>query len=472
MMKDARGHLPENLKKSVGSDLSIWYLLIAAGLIAFYIATYMLSEGVYDYCLVVPCMLFLGARLERDGLPKFSPRFFFSAVMIAWVLLLQLKRRYYDEGTANLGPYFVTYLFAFPLAAVLRGEEQKHVLKIFAGAFLLGATVLVVWGLLLFLDLVPDALNGIILWSGGRMPLLWNSNTGGRFLMIGIVMGMAFLPQLRVRWQKIILSLLLVLMVGILVMNGSRGTIISTSVYLGATFFFRMIRRGKKWFFPGMLAGIAVAVMFYEGSMALCQLNYERMCGPGSVLSETGPRAVVLAADASEINRKITEFWKTVEKYIGTLSHRTELWQATCITLANRPQLFIWGAADPGAEVSTFLADKMEHLHNSWFQCLVGLGAVGFLLALSFTVMTLWNSLGVLIKHHSDHWKRNMALLALCLMLNSLVEPYIFYTSAPFHPSDFLFFLCAGYLAHWQEADNRRILAAVRRKIPFLKKNG
>ena len=61
-------------------------------------------------------------------------------------------------------------------------------------------------------------------------------------------------------------------------------------------------------------------------------------------------------------------------------------------------------------------------------------------------------------------------MLTLCLMAAAFLEPYLFYTGISYHPVDFLFFLCAGYLAHWQEAYNRGILTAICSKIPSLKK--
>ena len=97
------------------------------------------------------------------------------------------------------------------------------------------------------------------------------------------------------------------------------------------------------------------------------------------------------------------------------------------------------------------------------------MGAVGFLIAVMFTLITIWNILIVLLKHYQDIWKRSAAILVLCLLAASVLEPYLFYTTVSYHLVDMIFFLCAGYLAYWQE-DNRRILLWIRSRLSFLKK--
>ena len=112
----------------------------------------------------------------------------------------------------------------------------------------------------------------------------------------------------------------------------------------------------------------------------------------------------------------------------------------------------------------------IPHMHNAWLQCFMGMGIAGFLMAMLFTIRALWNSLVILLRHHRDVWKRNVALLTLCLMAASFVESYLFYTTVSYHLPDFLFFLCTGYLVQWQEEDNRRMRVWIRRRIPFAKK--
>ena len=100
----------------------------------------------------------------------------------------------------------------------------------------------------------------------------------------------------------------------------------------------------------------------------------------------------------------------------------------------------------------------------------VGNGLCGFLIAMLFTLLTLWNCMILLLKHYRYFWKRNVAILTLCLMGTAVMEAYLFYTRIPYHPINLLFFLCAGYLAYWQKEDNAHILAVIQRRISSFKK--
>ena len=157
-------------------------------------------------------------------------------------------------------------------------------------------------------------------------------------------------------------------------------------------------------------------------------------------------------------------------KDFGTLNSRSYIWNATLFAIRETRSILYWGMPNPGWYVSFYNSFPVFHLHNSWLQTFVGMGLIGFLLAVLFTLQAAWNSMIILLKHHQDIWKRNLALLTLCLLAASMLEPFLFYTTSDYHLIDFLFFLCAGYLAHWQENDNRKILSAICCRIPFPKK--
>lgn len=174
-------------------------------------------------------------------------------------------------------------------------------------------------------------------------------------------------------------------------------------------------------------------------------------------------------SDANNIDLMMDAPQDSIINDISTLNSRVHIWKATYLAIRDMPSILYWGLPDPGEYVSHYIT-PIAHLHNAWLQCLVGMGFVGFLIAMLFTLLTFWNCLVILVKHHQDVWKRNVALLTLCLMANSILEPYLFYTTVDQHVPDFLFFLCAGYLVHWQEADNHNYLTMICSKIPFLNK--
>ena len=174
--------------------------------------------------------------------------------------------------------------------------------------------------------------------------------------------------------------------------------------------------------------------------------------------------------DTGEVYLTTSSQQGAISSDFGTLNSRTYIWSAAKFAIRETPSILYWGIHNPGWYVSYYNFFPIAHLHNAWMQCLVGMGLVGFLIAMLFTLMTVWNCLIILLKHYQDIWKRNVALLALCLLVAAVLEPYLFYTSVSYHLTDFLFFLCAGYLAHWQEADNRDFLVMIISKISFLNK--
>lgn len=152
-------------------------------------------------------------------------------------------------------------------------------------------------------------------------------------------------------------------------------------------------------------------------------------------------------------------FWND----LSTLNSRSYIWTAARFAIREAPSILLWGVDKPGHYVSYYNFFYSAHTHNAWIECLMGLGLPGLLMAILFTLFAVWNSLIILLKHYQDTWKRGVALLTLCLLVSSIMEPYLFYTTSSYHLIDFMFFLCVGYMVHWQEEDNRNILSAVRK---------
>ena len=522
-----------NFGKSVLLDPVYYYILSIAGIIFIYISFENYVKIIYEHLLIAPCFLFLGAMIERRSYPRFRGVFLLANIMAAWFLILQIRRSIESDVLYNAGLFLSIYLFAFPLASLLKESKQKA-LKIFAGAYLAAAAVLAVNGLLLVLDCLPAALSKHVFWNGARLEVFRHPNITGCFFMIGACFCATFLSQVKSLWSKLGLCMLLVLIVGVLALTSCRTATILTGGFLGALIFFKMIHRGKKWFLPAMLAALILIVGFYIGTRYLYQANNtmliekyvqqyseqlvpeaadhvsEESADPEVTEAETATVSeaaavgseleAVVAADVScEEEYYEEEYYEedlaaeevkqlpitvdpetgeiilttdspqdSIEKDFGTLNSRTYIWSAARFAIRDSRSIQFWGIGNPGEYVSDYCFFPVAHLHNSWMECLVGMGVVGFLIAVMFTLITLWNILLILVKHHQDPWKRNVAILTLCILAASVLEPYLFYTTTAYHPVDFLFFLCSGYMAHWQQADNRYIMDKIR-NIIFIK---
>ena len=446
--------------KRLFSDPIYFYIVAIAGIIFLHIAVHDYVRWLYADYLIFPALMFLGAALERKAAWKSKWNLVLPALMAAWFLLLQGKRILVNEEIQNVGLFLFVYLFAFPLASLLQDGNEKKALKIFAGVYLAAAATLVVDTALLLTDCVPSFFVRHIFWNGARLQVFWHSNIAACFLMTGIVFCTTFFADVSALWAKVALIILAVLMLGVMTLTNCRTIIILTGGYLGAQIFFALVKRKVKWLVPGMLIVLVVTVGFFIGAKSQYQINEAALI---EQQMQTG-------VDADEVKLESASPQGTLLEDLGTLNNRTGIWAAAHRAIRENPEILLWGTTEPGAYVSDYHSYDIGHLHNAWVECLLALGCVGFLLALLFTVVTLWNCLIILLKDHQNIWKRNVALLALCLMGASVLEPYLFYTTFEYHLVDVLFFLCAGYLVHWQEADNRRMLMAIRSKLSTKKK--
>lgn len=510
-------------------DPIVCYVLSIAAIIFLYITFHYYALAVYEHFIIIPCFLFWGAVIERKTDFRCRGRFLLAGIMAAWFLLLQLKRIIAGDTPSSVGLFLSTYLFAFPLVSLLNDGDEKKALKIFAGTYLAAASVLAAYGLLLILDCLPDIISRFVFWTGARLEVFWHPNVAASFFMIGIVFCTTFWAQAKTYWSKLFFSVLLVLLAGVLALTSCRTVTILTGGFLGALIFFQMINRGKKWFLPGLLAVVVLTSGFYVGTRYVYQANNAMLLekytqqysdqlasesadsasvntvDPQDAEASTVPETVVagpelnpdIAAEASCDESIIAEENPTeafaddtaeeiplvvdpntgnlilnsgspqgsIVSDFGTLNNRTHIWRAAFLAIRENPSIRLWGVAQPGTYVSDYCIYPIMHMHNAWIECLVGMGVVGFLIAVMFTLIAVWNILITLIKHHQDLWRRNIALLTMCILVASLLEPYLFCTTNIYHPVDFLFFLCTGYLAHWQEEDNRCIMGKIRRKL-------
>ena len=488
--------------KTAFADPGDYYILTAAVIAFLYMSFQSYTQALYEHGLVIPCMLFLGAR--KDGLrtQEGKKRFLLSGTMAAWFIFLQMKRSIEYAGLDNVGLFLTVYLFAFPLASVLQDGDRKKALKIFAWAYLSAAAVLAVCGLMLVSGCLPGFLAEHVFFDGGELVTFWHPNVAACYLMIGIVLCTTFMMHEKSCPLRIALFVLLVIMTGMLALTNSRTTIILTGVYLGSVIFFGLVRRGRKWIIPGIAGALVLAVLFCGAAVCLYQANYDRLIRTYTLqysdrmdvdlseIPETEPEEEYIEEDGEETETDGQGEWipigtdpdtgeiyltakgqdQSPEKDFGIWTTRSYVWSAARFAVRETPSILYWGMFEPGAYVSYYNFFPVAHLHNAWAECFVGMGIAGFVIAMLFTLGAIWNCLVVLVKHHQDIWKRNVALLTLAMLAAAVLEPYLFYTTVDFHPVNLLFFLCAGYLAHWQEPDNSSILKRIRERIALLKK--
>lgn len=485
------------------------FILASAVLTCSYMALGMYMAHPYRFGMAILCACFMASQLKHVRTVKDKRLFVLPVIMVGWFILLQVKRGLALSDLDEIGLFMSVYLFAFPLASLLQDGDKKKALKVFAGAYVAAAALLSLQGILLILDCIPALLTDEVYWTGGRLTAFWHPNIVACFLMVGIVFCTTFLAQAKSRRSKVAYFVLTVLMAVMLALTSCRTVIGITGGYFGSQLFFRLIRRGKKWFLPGIAAVALLSAVFYWGAMQLYQANCDLLIEKYTQqdAEETAPASETAAAETSEQAKasdgemvisgvaagepveapevqspievdpetgevKLTTYSPqgTLLGDLATLNNRSNIWAAAIKAIRETPSILLWGEQIPGVCVSRFSTFTFRHLHNAWMECLVAMGLVGGLLALLFTLHTAWNCAMVLIKRYQDPWKRNVAILALCLMAAALMEPYLFYTTFEYHVTNFLFFLCAGYLRYWREEDDRCVWDRLLRRVSPEKK--
>lgn len=490
---------------STGIDAK-WLCLLAVALLEYLLMTLSFYlNHFYEAVLVLPCLLFVGLSMAENRDPGTKRRLGLSFTAVLWFLFLQLVRNIRGQELHPAGLFLCTYLFAFPLASLLRDGEEKKGLKLFAGAYLAASFTLTVYALLLLGDAVPGWLAEDVYWDGSRLKAGCHPNISACILMIGMALCLTFLLDSKKKLHRLALSAVLALHVVAIGLTNSRTVILLTGVLMAGAFFFGFRKNTWPRFFLSIGISCAIVVGLFLGSGQIFRLHsqallekytqayYEEVqpaeteAAPPAELPEAPPAEEIPAEaeyegeayieeevqeesdlpieidpETGDISLKVESYQGDLRNDLKTLNGRFYIWEGAFLFLKKNPSALFWGTPAPGPEASFFCPFYVTHTHNSWVESLLNLGLPGFAAVVVFTVLAVWNALAILWKHSDDVWKRMVALLTLCILVASFMEPYLFISTYSYHFVDMLFFLCTGYMTCWQSKENHQLLAKLR----------
>lgn len=348
----------------------------------------------------------------------------------AWFLFLQLLRLFIHTSGQNIPLFLCVYLVALPFAAVTEDSWRQAGIRIVAAIYLAAAAYLLAWSIILFFGGDSPALDErLVFWIGGRLYLVHHPNTAARIFMIAIFLSLGFQEQAKGFLARgLLLGFTALLFIGQALTN-SRVCTLVTCLLLGGNMFFQLWQGGRKKLIRTLVLAAMVTVAAFLVSEGLFRWNSGRLLDPTS--EEAYFAANLRGSWAADL---------------PTLNGRTLIWAGALKKILKEPAILLRGGEYGKIQLEHFASN---HSHNAWLETLLRLGLPGLLLSLVFSWKALCSSLCILGRPESGQWKKNIALLTLALMITSMVEPFLFITTAGTNYFDFIFFLCLGYLTLW-----------------------
>ena len=379
---------------------------------------------------VIPAMLFMGATLSGGLTRPVRNRLIFGAAFLIWFAVTKALHRIEGVEARSIGVFFCAYGMCLPFAWASGDGKRRRGLKWILGLYLGLGALLVLYGLMLLGGCVPGFLQDAVYWDGTRFSAMSHPNVCAPLLMIGIGVSLMCWGSLNKVWQRVLLILWIGVQFGVLILTSARTTIVFTCVLLGGSLFCALRKSGWKRFAIACLAAVVLMGGLFVGSQMFSKVHKTNM-------------------EASQTAGEIKNIQYGWGSDIKNLNNRTEIWSSARKGLRDNPRILLEGTEYSGLILSQYNSFRVYHAHNSWLQVLYDMGLPGLLLALVLTVVVVYDAL-VLLWYNPEPMKSVAALLVLCILGCSFLEPYLFGAYMEKQPIQFLFLLLSGYLDCWR----------------------
>lgn len=379
---------------------------------------------------VVPAMLFLGATLSGRMTRQVRNRLIFGAAFLAWFTVVKAVHRVEGTQANNIGTFFCAYGMCLPFAWASGDGKSRRGLKWILGLYMGLGVLLVLYCLMLLTGRVPAFLQDSVYWDGTRFSAMSHPNVCATLLMIGIGACLMCLWRTQKCWLRALLLVWAAVLFGVMTLTSARTTTVFTCVLLGGSLFCALRKSGWKRFAVACLAAVILMGGLFVGSQKLSKAHKANM-------------------EATQTAGEIQSVQYGWGSDIKNLNNRTEIWSSAAKGLRDNPRILLEGTEYAGVILSQYNSFQVYHAHNSWFQVLYDMGLPGLLLALVLTAAAVYDAL-VLLWYNTDLAKSVAALLVLCILGCSALEPYLFGAYVANQPIQFLFLLLTGYLDCWR----------------------
>ena len=434
------------------------FFVIAAGPMFAYKSHYFLCVGSGLACIAFCAVTALSTPLRTF---RRNSVLLLGGLMVVWFTIVELQHRSSQMSSHSISLFIAVYLLALPFAACAQDRLPSRGIQLAGKVYIAASLVLMGYSLLLMVDGLPAFLQQYVYWDGARLFTIHHPNTTARFLMVAIAFCLGLLAQCKSKQGKgALLCAALLLFVGIAFTN-SRACVLLTCLLLAGNVFFYVFRGNRKTFLCAGAAAVLAAVVLFLSANGLFQWNGARIAE-----KNLSAQPITVAADVQSAHRFVqplsaqpvtaaeTSDTATTAPQgswlsdLTTLNSRTMIWAGALQKIQHSPGILLWGTDSTRITTDTF---DVPHTHNAWLEVLLRLGLPGLLLTLIFTWQAFWSALCLLWKPSAGLLEKNISMLLLALLATSMLEPFLFFTPEAYHPIDFIFFLCLGYVMLWKK---------------------
>lgn len=450
------------------------YFALAAALFLEFILMSLEGFGFYfmEHYMIMPTMLFLGMTFGRP-LPSAAWRqMILPFLMVCWFFITQTLHYSMDLQVRSAGLFFSVYVLAYLFASFSQDGRKQWGMHLASIACIGAALMLALFTALYSADLLPGFLKPHIRWDGARLHVLWHPNIAANIVMMGIAFLLFQIVQARKTWFKVLCVITTVVLFYFMALTNCRTVIIMTSCIIAGLLFLRIYSNSNwKRFVIGAIVAVAVIALLFTTAQFIFQRNEDRLIAKytldltehsfaDSIVSDDNPgnsssssaekAAVIINQETGEVTFSSTAPQGSFLEDLSSLNGRSVVWKACLQAVREHPKVLLIGTDLSDPLISAYMHWSPGHAHNAWMETLICLGLPGLLIALAFTAIAVRHIWLTFWSKSAPLGHKVIAMLVLCLMGTSITEPYLFFSDYYYHHTDFMFFLCLGYLVHWR----------------------
>ena len=420
-----------------------------------------------NYFLVVPCGLFLLLTLLRGINRKGRASLVLGLVMLVWAVVAEGIRLISGMGLIEPGVIAFYYALALPMAFALDDSRRQWGITALAVVFVLEGIRLCLQTAGLALGILPEIYAKFICWDGARLLQMFHPTTCAMLLMLGMGCSLALCLRTKKIWLRVLLIALAAAQFGVQTLTNGRNAVGFTCLMLGGMLFCLIRGTGWKRAPLALAAAVALAGLLFVTSQKLFKVHEQHMIQAAIRSAQTAEAAW---DEQEETQEQQTDAWeeeqlqpppigedgklatenvqKSLRQDLFSFNGRTDIWKEAVRGVGRHPSILLYGTDSVARVLAEDGKTSAEHTHNSYLETLCTLGLPGLLLGLAITLLALRAGV-ILLWKNEDLWQSSVAIMTLCVLGCSLLEPYLFAAKSYHHYLCVFFLTGVGYLHQW-----------------------